>query len=62
MNQLDTLNTQQETLKKGRNAYTQQRIAAYEKLYDTVNEINMIGRLAYAGSPADLKAFVRRGL
>ncbi len=55
--QLDALNTQQETLKKGRTEYTQQRIAAYQKLYDTVNEINKIGRIAYADSPADLKAF-----
>ncbi len=55
--QLDALNTQQETLKKGRTEYTRQRTAAYQKLYDTVNEINKIGRIAYADSPADLKAF-----
>jgi hypothetical protein len=55
--ELDAANTEQEKLKKLGPDYTQQRIAAYVKIYDRVNEINKAGREAYADSPADLKAF-----
>jgi hypothetical protein len=55
--QLDELNTQHQTLKKNRPQYTQERIAAYVKLYNTVNEINKTGRKAYANSAADLLVF-----
>jgi len=55
--QLDELNKQQETMKKTHPQYTVERIAAYQKLYDMVNEINKTGRTAYADSAADLKVF-----
>ena len=55
--EIDTLNTEQERLKKLGPEYTQERIAAYTKIYDRVNEINKAGREAYADSPADLVVF-----
>ena len=55
--ELDELNNEQEKLKKNRSAYTQERVAAYQKLYDKVNEINKVGRQAYADSAADLEVF-----
>ena len=55
--ELDNLNNEHENLKKNRSAYTQQRVAAYQKLYDKVNEINKVGRQACAESAADLEVF-----
>jgi hypothetical protein len=55
--ELDTLNKNQEYLKKNRTSFTAQRIAAYMTIYNTVNEINKTGRVAYKESAADLKAF-----
>lgn len=55
--ELDSLNKAQENLKKRRPEYTAERIAAYMKLYDAVNEINKAGRLAYADSEAELLLF-----
>ncbi len=55
--EIDTLNTDQEKLKKLGPEYTQQRVAAYTKIYDRVNEINKAGREAYADSTADLVVF-----
>ena len=54
---LDKLNNDQETMKKNRPQYTRERVAAYQKLYDRVNEINKVGRKVYADSPADLEVF-----
>lgn len=56
-NELDALNKTQESLKKRRPEYTAERIAAYMKLYNAVNEINKAGRLAYADSEAELLLF-----
>jgi hypothetical protein len=55
--QIDDANTSQETMKKNRPQYTQERVAAYVKLYDKVNDINKTGRTAYANSAADLQVF-----
>ncbi len=55
--EIDKLNNDQETLKKNRPQYTQERVAAYQKLYDRVNEINKVGRKAYTESAADLEVF-----
>lgn len=55
--ELDVLNKAQENLKKRRPEYTAERIAAYLQLYETVNEINKAGRLAYADSEAELLLF-----
>ena len=44
-------------MKKNRSAYTQERVAAYQKLYNKVKEINKTGRQAYADSAADLEVF-----
>jgi hypothetical protein len=54
---IDKLNNDQETMKKNRPQYTQERVTAYQKLYDRVNEINKVGRTAYADSAADLEVF-----
>ncbi len=54
---IDKLNNDQETMKKNRPQYTRERVAAYQKLYDRVNEINKVGRKVYADSPADLEVF-----
>ena len=56
-NELDELNKTQENLKKRRPEYTAERIAAYMKLYDAVNEINKAGRLAYSDSETELLLF-----
>ena len=55
--ELDELNNEQEKMKKNRSAYTQERVAAYQKLYNKVKEINKTGRQAYADSAADLEVF-----
>jgi len=55
--EVDQLNKDQETMKKNRPQYTQERVAAYQKLYDRVNDINKVGRTAYADSAADLEVF-----
>lgn len=54
---IDKLNNDQEAMKTNRPQYTQERVAAYQKLYDRVNEINKVGRKAYADSAADLEVF-----
>lgn len=55
--ELNELNKQQDYLMKRKPEYTAERITSYMNLYNTVNEINKAGRLAYADSEAELLLF-----
>ena len=44
-------------MKTNRPEYTQERVVAYQKLYDRVNEINKVGRAAYVDCAADSEVF-----
>ena len=57
LQELDDLNNAQEQKFKDNEAYTAMRNAAQLKLYDTINEINSVGREVFEGDAVNLKYF-----
>ena len=55
--ELHELDEDQEMVKKQKRSTTQDRHEIYNRLYDTVNQINSIGRKVFANEPAKLVLF-----
>jgi len=57
MAELDAVNKEHGTMVQQSETYTLQRNLAHRRVYDTVNEINELGRRAYKDDPVTLKLF-----
>lgn len=55
--ELDDLNSTQQNKFKTNESYTAERNIAQLKVYDTINEINIVGREVFDGDPVNLKFF-----